>query len=94
MSARAARELGSYNPGPEDGDVQRGRTRGETARSHEGQEHGLVSLMAAWEVIGHVLFHQSAPHRTPPMPIRPVSEHSTPNSFAEACAVEGVSRPV
>ena len=32
LSQRAARELGTYIPGPEDGDMQRGRTRGETAR--------------------------------------------------------------
>ena len=68
--------------------MQRGRTRGETARSHGGQEHGLLSLMAAREVIGHVLFHQSAPHQNPPMPTRPASELSTPNSYAEACADE------
>ena len=35
LSRRAARELGSYNPGPEDNGVQRGRTRGETMRHRE-----------------------------------------------------------
>ena len=31
LSQRATRELGTYIPGPEDGDMQRGRTRGGTA---------------------------------------------------------------
>ena len=78
MSLRATRELGSYSPGPEDGDVQRGRARGETARSHGDQEHGLLSFMAAREGIGHVRFHQSEPHQNPPIPTRPASELSTP----------------
>ena len=122
LSRRAARELGSYNPGPEDngiqrgrtgeetmrhreaaadpdggdvqlgrtrgetmrhreaaadpggGDVQLGRTRGETARHREAAGHGLLSLMAARESIGHVLFHQAPSHDNPPLPTRPVSE--------------------
>ena len=115
LSQRAARELGSYNPGPEDGDVQRGRTRGETvrhqelggltpspeegdvqrgrtrgetARHREAVGHGLLSLMAAREGIGHILFHQAPPYENPPLPARPVSELSTPNSYAEACTDE------
>ena len=112
LSRRAARELGSYNPGPEDngvqrgrtrgetmrhreaaadpggGDVQLGRTRGETARHREAEGHGLLSLMAAREGIGHILFHQAPPHDNPPLPTRPASELSTPNSYAEACADE------
>ena len=32
LSQRAARELGTYIPGPEGDDMQKGRTRGETAR--------------------------------------------------------------
>ena len=112
LSRRAARELGSYNPGPEDngvqrgrtrgetarhreaaadpdgGDVQLGRTRGETVRQREAAGHGLLSLMAARESIGHVLFHQAPPHDNPPLPTRPVNELLTPNSNAEACADE------
>ena len=38
LSQRAARELGAYNPGPEDGDVQRSRTRAETARHRGGAD--------------------------------------------------------
>ena len=67
---------------PGGGDVQRGRTRGEAAG------HGLLSLMAAREGIGHILFHQAPPHENPPLPTRPASELSTPNSYAEACADE------
>ena len=37
LSRRAAWELGSYNPGPEDDGVQRGRTRGETVRHREAE---------------------------------------------------------
>ena len=44
--------------------------------------------MAARESIGHVLFHQAPPHDIPPLPTRAVSEISTPNSYAEACADE------
>ena len=71
---------------PDGDDVQLGRTRGETARHREAAGHGLLSLMAAREDIGHVLFHQAPPHDSPPLPTRPVSELSTPNSFIEACA--------
>ena len=106
LSQRAARELGTYIPGPEDGDMQRGRTRGETARQRgeksnqedvgvrrgrtrgEAAGHGPLSLMAAREGIGHILFHQAPPHDNPPLPTRPASELSTPNSYAEACADE------
>ena len=111
LSRGAARELGSYNPGPEDDGVQRGRTRGktvrhretaagpdgddvqlgrtrgQTARHREAAGHGLLSLMTARDGIG-VLFHQAPPHDSPPLPTRPVSELSTPNSNAEACADE------
>ena len=84
--------------------MQRGRTRGETARQRgeksnqedvgvrrgrirgEAAGHGLLSLMAAREGIGHILFHQAPPHDNPPLPTRPASELSTPNSYAEACA--------
>ena len=66
----------------EDIGVRRGRTRGETAG------HGLLSLMAVRESIGHVLFHQAPPHDNPPLLTRPASELSTPNSYAEACADE------
>ena len=112
LSRRAARELGSYNPDPEDDGVQRGRTRGETVRHREAEAgpdgddvqlggtrgetsrhreaagNGLLSLMAAREGIGHVLFHHTPPHDSPPLPTRPVSELSTPNSCTEACADE------
>ena len=37
ISQRAPRELGSYIPGPEDDDVQRCRTRGETALRQKEQ---------------------------------------------------------
>ena len=73
---------------PDGNDVQLGRTTGETARHREAVGHGLLSLMAARESIGHVLFHQVPPHDNPPLPTRPVSELSTPNSYAEACADE------
>ena len=73
---------------PDGGDVQLGRTRGETARHREAEGHGLLSLMAAREGIGHILFHQAPPHDNPPLPTRPASELSTPNSYAEACADE------
>ena len=67
---------------PGGGDVQEGRTRGEAAG------HGLLSLMAAQEGIGHIRFHQAPPHDNPPLPTRPASELSTPDSYAEACADE------
>ena len=73
---------------PDGDDAQLGRTRGETARHREAAGHGLLSLMAAREGIGHVLFHQAPPHCSPPLPTRPVSELSTPNSYTEACADE------
>ena len=73
---------------PDGDDVQLGWTRGETARHREAAGHGLLSLMAAREGIGHVLFHQAPPHDSPPLPTRPVSELSTPNSYTEACADE------
>ena len=69
---------------PDGDDVQLGRTR----RHREAAEHGLLSLMAARESISHVLYHQAPPHDNPPLPTRPVSELSTPNSYAEACADE------
>ena len=71
---------------PDGYDVQLGRTRGETARHREAAGHGLLSLMAAREGIGHVLFHLAPPHDSPPRPTRPVSERLTPNLYAEACA--------
>ena len=73
---------------PGGGDVQLGRTRGETARHREAAGHGLLSLMAVRESIDHVLFHQAPPHDNRPLPTRPASELSTPNSYAEACADE------
>ena len=51
---------------PGGGDVQLGRTRGETARHREAAGHGLLSLMAAREGIGHILFHQAPPLENPP----------------------------
>ena len=72
----------------DDDDVYLGRTRGETARHREATGHGLLSLMAARGGIGPVLFHRAPPHDSPPLATRPVSELSTPNSFAEACADE------
>ena len=74
--------------GPDGDDVQLGRTRGGTARHREAAGHGLLSLMAAREGIGHVLFHQAPPHDSPPLPTRPVSELSTPKAYTEACADE------
>ena len=52
----------------------------------EAAGHGLLSLMAAREGIGHTLFHQAPPHDNPPLPTRPASELSTPNLYAKACA--------
>ena len=99
VSRLAARELGSYNPGPEDDGVQRGRTRaetvrhreaaadpdgddvqlgrtrGETARHRGAAGHGLLSLMAAREGIGHVFF--TKPRRT----IVPLFPHAWRASF-------------
>ena len=66
--------------------MQLGRTRGETARHRETVGRGLLSLMAAGAGIGHVLFYQAPPHDSPSLLTRPVSELSTPNSYAEACA--------
>ena len=73
---------------PEDDVMQRGRTRGETARLRGGTGHGLLSLMAARESIGHLLFHQAPPHDNPLLPTHPASELSTRNSYAEARADE------
>ena len=79
LSHRTARELGSHNTGPEDGHLLRGRTRGETARYHGARMgYRLLSLMAAREGIGHILFHQPPPDRNPPLPTRPASELLTP----------------
>ena len=44
--------------------------------------------MAERKSIGHVRFHQARPHDNLPLPTRPVSELSTPNSYAGACADE------
>ena len=60
----------------------------EATRIAETPRHGLLSLMAAREGIGHILFHQAPPHDNPPLPTRPASELPTPNSYAEACADE------
>ena len=65
LSKCAARELGNCNPNPEDDDVSRGRTRGENTRHREAAGNGLLSLTAARESIGHVLFHQAPPHDDP-----------------------------
>ena len=85
---QGGRTVGEAGRHPEEGDVLRGRTRGETARNREAMGHGLLSLMAAREGIGHVLFHQAPPRENPPLPTRPASELSTPNSYAEACVDE------
>ena len=77
------REAATY---PDGDDVQLGRTRGETERHREAAGHGFLSFMAARESIGQVIFHQAPPHDNHPLPTRPVSELSTPNSYAEACA--------
>ena len=83
------RDLGSHNTGPEDSNLQRGRTGGETARYSGGlMGHGLLSLMAEREGIDYVLFHQAPPHMTPPLPTRPATELSTSNSYSEAHADE------
>ena len=74
--------------GPGSDDMQLDRTRSETARHREAAGHGPLSLMAASEGIDHVLFHQSLPHDSPPLPTSPVSELSTPNAYADACADE------
>ena len=68
--------------------MQSGRTRGEIARDQEAAGHRLLSPMTAWEGIGLTLFHQAPSHDNPPHSIRPMSELSTPNSYAEACAEE------
>ena len=64
--------------------MQRGRTRGETARRQGGADHGLLSLMAARESIGHISFHQAPPHENSAMPTCPMSEILTPNTYEEA----------
>ena len=46
--------------------MQRGKTRGETVRLLEGTGHRMLSLMAAQEGIGHMLFHQAPSHDNPP----------------------------
>ena len=51
-------------------------------------QHGLLSLMAAREGIGHVLYHQAPPHKNPPPPSRPVSKLLAPNSYSEALTDE------
>ena len=53
---------------PDGDDVQLGRTRGETARHREAAGHGLLSIMAARESVGHVSFHQAPSHDNPPSP--------------------------
>ena len=68
--------------------MQRGRAMEETARHGEAMGHGLLSLMASREGKGYILFHQAPPHENSPLPARPASELSTPNSYAEACADE------
>ena len=73
---------------PDGDDMQLGRTRGKTARHREAAGHGLLSLMAAREGIGHVPFHQASPHDNPPLPTHPVSELSTPNQYAQTCVDE------
>ena len=80
--------MGSYNPDPEDGDIQRDGTREESARHREATGNGLLSLMASREGIGHIRFHQAPPHENLPLPERQASELSTPNLYAEACADE------
>ena len=47
-------------------------------------QHGLLSLMAAREVIGHELYHQAPPYKNPPLPSHQVSELLTPSSYSEA----------
>ena len=69
------------------GDVQGGRTRGEWSdRGATG--HGQLSLMAARASIGRTPFYQASPRENSPLPTRPASELSTPNSYAEPCADE------
>ena len=60
--------------------VQLVTTRGDTARHQGAADHWLLSLMAAREGIGHVLFHHATPHDRPPFPTRPMSDFSTANS--------------
>ena len=86
-TARIARET-KREPDPGGGDVQRGRTRGETARQAGGIGHGLLSLMAAREGIGHMLVHQAPSYTNNLLPTSLASELSTPNYFAEAFADE------
>ena len=38
--------------------------------------------------VGHILFHQAPPHECPPLPTCPVSDLSTPKSYAGACVDE------
>ena len=47
-----------------------------------------MSLLAAREGTGHVLYHQAPPHKNPPLPSRPVSELFTPSSYSEALTDE------
>ena len=48
--------------------------------------HGQLSLMAARASIGRTPFYQASPRENSPLPTRPASELSTPNSYAEPCA--------
>ena len=81
-SARIATGM-EHRPDPGEGNVQWGRTGGNTARQARGMGHGLPSLMAARECIGHTLFRQAPPHENLPLPTRPAGELSMSNSFAE-----------
>ena len=85
---QGVRTMGEAGGHPEEGDVLTGRTRGETARNREAMGHGLLSLMAGREGIGYVPFHRAPPRENHPLPTRPASELSTPNSYVEACVDE------
>ena len=54
---------------------------------HDGGRigHGLLSLLPEREGIGHKIFHQAPPYRTPPLPTKAIAL-STANSYTEACA--------
>ena len=88
QTARKQEGMGDRPQTIDDGVAQLGRTTGQSARNQGGMQHELLSLMAAREGIGHVLYHQAPPHANPPLPTRPVSELLTLSSYSEALTDE------
>ena len=66
--AQTARDHESIGDRPQtvgDGVAPLGRTRGQIARNQVVMQQGLLSLMAAREGTGHVLYLQAPPHANP-----------------------------